>query len=102
MAFLYVSEYTAQQTDQGKAVPIAFCPAIAEYTLAIGGGSVASPAFQPNTNIVRLHSDAVCSIKFGQNTPIATATNARMAQNQTEYFGVEPGQSFKVAVITNV
>ncbi len=101
MAFLYVSEYTAQQTDQGKAVPIAFCPAIAEYTLAIGGGSVSSPAFQSNTNIVRLHSDAVCSIKFGLS-PIAAATNARMAQNQTEYFGVEPGQSFKVAVITNV
>lgn len=101
MALLYVSEYTAQQVDQGKAVPIAFCPAIAEYTLAIGGGSVASPPFQTNTNIVRLHSDAVCSIKFGLN-PTATATNARMAQNQTEYFGVEPAKSFQVAVITNV
>lgn len=101
MALAYISEYTAQHTDQGRPVPVAYCPAIAEYTVAIGGGSTSSPVFQTSTNIIRVHSDAVCSIKIGLS-PMATTNNARMAQNQTEYFGFEAGKGFQIAVISNV
>jgi len=71
-----------------------------EQTVAIAAGSAQSNAFSAATRIVRLHTDAVCSIKFGIN-PTATATSSRMAAGQTEYHGVLVGQSFKVAVISN-
>jgi hypothetical protein len=45
-----------------------------------------------------VHTDAICSISFGSN-PTATATKARMAAGQTEYYAVNA--SDKVAVITN-
>ena len=48
---------------------------------------------------VRVHADAICSIKFG-SAPVATTANMRLAANQTEYFQVSPGD--KVSVITNV
>lgn len=101
MALAYISEFSAQHTDQGRPVPVAYCPAITEYTVAIGGGSVQSPVFNANTNLIRVHSDAICSIKIGLN-PTATTSNARMAQNQTEYFGFEAGKGFQIAVISNV
>jgi hypothetical protein len=50
--------------------------------------------------MVRIHTDAICSISFG-TAPTATATNRRLAANQTEYFGVPLGGSYKVAVISN-
>lgn len=100
MAILYVTEFGAQHTDQGRPVPIAYCPAITENNVAIGGGSAQSNVFNANTNIIRVHSDAVCSIKIGLN-PTATSADARMAQNQTEYFGFEAGKGFQIAVITN-
>ena len=49
--------------------------------------------------MIRVHCDAICSISIG-NSPVATTTNKRLAANQTEYFGVIPGQ--QIAVITNV
>ncbi|MBP9714802.1 MAG: hypothetical protein KBD60_14140, partial [Sterolibacterium sp.] len=74
-------------------------PSITEQTpVVIGGGSLQSAAFNGATRVVRLHTDAICSVAFGAN-PTATANTKRMAANSTEYFGVEPGH--KVAVITN-
>lgn len=75
-------------------------PPLAEQTVAIGGGSLSSNAFNTATRFVRLHSDAICSVEFG-TSPTATSLTGRMAQNQTEYRAVPAGQSFKVAVITN-
>jgi hypothetical protein len=60
--------------------------------------TVLSAAFNAATKIVRLHTDAICSVAFGA-APVAAATNARLAAGATEYFGVSPGS--KVAVITN-
>lgn len=101
MAKLYVTEFSAQHTDQGRPVPVAYCPLITNNNVAITGGSVQSAVFSKNTNIIRVHSDAICSIKIGLN-PTATTDDARFAQNQTEYFGFEAGQGFQIAVIQNV
>ena len=98
MATLYITEFNAIGGGSGFIVGAALQPPVAEQTVAIGGASVASSAFTANTLFVRLHTDAICSIEFGA-TPVATATTARMAANQTEYFNVVAGQ--KVAVITN-
>ena len=101
MATLYITEFSAQARDAaGYVMPIAAEPPAANQTVAIGGASVQSSAFNALTGMVRIHTDAICSIEFGTN-PTATATTRRLAANQTEYFGVPKGASYKVAVITN-
>jgi hypothetical protein len=98
MAVLYITEY-ADTTKAPGTVQVGAEPAITNQTVAIGGTSTQSAAFNSATRMVRIHTDAICSIRFGTN-PTATATTGRLAANQTEYFGVVPKD--KVAVITNV
>lgn len=98
MAVLYISEYDNVARDNIGTVQAGQEPAIATQTVAISGGSTQSSAFNANTKFVRIHTDAICSVKFGSN-PTATSTSARLAANQTEFFGVRPGE--KVAVISN-
>ena len=101
MATLYITEYVHAAVDQGRALPVGGGAPVAQQTLNIGGGSVASAAFNANTHLIRAHTDNVCSVLVGNpgTTPIATQTMCRMAANQTEYFGVDPGG--KIAVIAN-
>ena len=93
MAKVYVTEFAAIDLNVSREPPLA------EQTVAIGGGSVqCSNAFHASTRVIRVHTDAICSIALSGN-PTATANTRRLAANQTEYFGVEGGQ--KIAVITN-
>lgn len=98
MAVIYIAEFQGLGMPVGNLVQSTQWPPITQQTVAIGGASVQSAAFNANTNVIRINTDAICSIAIGDN-PTATATTARMAANQTEYFSVYPGQ--KVAVITN-
>lgn len=98
MASLYIAEFTTLGAPWGNVVQSGQTPPVTEQKLAIGVSSVQSAAFGSKTLIVRISTDAICSVAFGDN-PTATSNNARMAANQTEYFAVVPGQ--KVAVITN-
>ena len=106
MATLYITEFQAiaspaiGASQAGSNIQAMAQPPLAEQTVSIAAGSAQSSAFNVNTCIVRLHTDAICSVEFGTN-PTSTAAKARMAANQTEYFGVPQGQSYKVAVITN-
>lgn len=101
MAVLYIAEYSRLISAPNSVPQVPDEESLlAEQTLAIGAGSVPSAPFNALTRIVRLHCDAVCSVKFGI-APTAAATNQRMAANQTEYKGVPEGRAFKVAVITN-
>lgn len=93
MAKVYIAEFP--QID----LNVAREPPLAEQTVAIGGGSVqCSNSFHALTRVIRVHTDAICSIAISGN-PTATTSTRRMAANTTEYFGVEGGQ--KIAVITN-
>ena len=93
MATVYVAEFAAIDLNVGREPPLA------EQTVAIGGSSVqCSNAFHTCTRVIRVHTDAICSIAIGAN-PTATASKRRMAANQTEYFGAESGH--KLAAITN-
>lgn len=96
MAKLYVTEYAGVgQNNQ----PVAQTPPIVEQTpVVIGAGSLQSAAFDAATTVVRIHTDAICSIAFGTN-PTATANSQRLPADTTEYFSVKFGH--KVAVITN-
>lgn len=59
-----------------------------------------SVAFAKGTKLVRIHTDSICSIAFGTD-PTATTGSRRLIAGQTEYFAVPPGQSYKVAAVTN-
>lgn len=105
MATLYISEYRfiayvplngAYTQAPGQAPQE---PALVEQTVGITGSSTQSAPFNVYTALVRVHCDAVCSVAFGTN-PVAATNMKRLAANQTEYFGVTPGQ--QLAVIQNV
>src|SRR5467141_1990872 len=100
MALLYIAEFAEVAIGPaGRVGQFAMQPPLAEQTVVIGAGSLPSNAFNTNTRMVRLHTDASCVIEFG-TTPLAVVnTTGRLAANQTEYFGVPKGQNFKVAVI---
>lgn len=102
MAVLYVTEFASigSTTQNAQPMQVTAQPVVAEQTVAIGAGSVASAAFNANTRLIKLHTDAICSVKFG-TAPTATATTMRMAANESQYFAVPSNQAYKVAVITN-
>lgn len=100
MATLYIAEYSiikrVEGADTAQIADDKYL--VAEQTVAIGGSSAQSAAFNAGTHFIRVHTDAICSIATGTN-PTAAATNRRMAADQTEYFGVVP--AWKIAVISN-
>ncbi len=99
MAFAYITEYLRRPKDGvDKVLPAGQEPALAVQKIAIGAGSVQSAPFNARTTFVRVNVDAICSFQFGAN-PTATANDARMSADATEYFGVTPGH--RMAVITN-
>lgn len=98
MPTVYITEFSGVGA-QGGALAVANTPGIASQTVAVGVGSVQCAAFNTNTKMIRVHTDAVCSVAIGGLNPTAVATEMRFAANQTEYFWVSPGH--KLAVITN-
>ena len=93
MAKVYITEFVSIDLNVVREPPLA------EQTVAIGGSAVqCSNAFHASTRVIRVHTDAICSIAVGGN-PTATASSRRLAADTTEYFGAEGGQ--KIAVITN-
>ncbi len=102
MALLYICEYSDEaQTVRGAAPAAQENAATVDQTpVVIGAGSLQSAAFAATTVIVRIHTDAICSIKFGTN-PTATTSTKRMNAGDTEYFGVPLNGAYKVAVIAN-
>lgn len=102
MALLYLTEHTAAGRYGGGVIPVADTGNWVENAsspLSIGG-AVASAPFGPNTTLIRVHVDAICSILITTAGSLATTSNARMAANQTEYWYVRPGQI--LSVISNI
>lgn len=99
MSKLYIAEFSGVALTASDGAAIAPMPAINEQVVDFTAGATASAAFNAATRIVRIHTDAICSLAFGP-TPVATVANARLIAGQTEYFGVVPGQ--KVSAIVNI
>lgn len=97
MATLYITEYQSLAAVNYGSAPLPRTT-LASQTVGIAGSSAQSSAFNANTAFIRVHTDAICSVLIGAN-PTATTSTARLAANQTEYFGVNAGDS--IAVISN-
>ena len=98
MANLHITEFDrlAVSANNGPVVQIASMPPLAEQTVAIGGSSAASSAFNASTRFVCLTPKADCHIQIGA-APTATTSLLPLTAGQVYYFGVTPGH--KVAVI---
>ena len=90
MASLYITEFSGQQGG----IPVA--QALAQQKLTIGAVALPSAALNSNTRVVRLHTDAICSVAVNE---VATADMYRMAAGQTDYLHVPAGSV--LSVITN-
>ena len=104
MAKLYITEYSdVPSAYAATSMQLVREPPLVDQTpVAIGASAVSSVAFSNSTRIVRLHTDAICSIAIGPAaSTTATANNQRLAANQTEYKLVPGGSGYVVSVITN-
>lgn len=93
---LYIEEFSVSRPLGWQA---AQTPGVANQTVAIGGSSIQSAAFNAQTTLIRVHADVICSVEIGGTSPTATTSSMRFVAGQTEYFVVRPGD--KLAVITN-
>jgi len=104
MSKLYISEYArvTQASGPGNAVVQApEEPPVATQVVDFTSGATPSAAFNAKTRFVRLHTDAICSVRFAAN-PTATVNDARLAAGQTELRGIPAdGSAAKVSAIAN-
>lgn len=100
MATCYITEFGFMAKDRmGSAVLAGVLPAVAEQTVAVGA-EVESAAFNIGTRFIRVHTDAICSIKAGAPGVTATTASMRLDAGQTEYFSVQPGDVLSVIANT--
>ena len=100
---LYVAEFS--QLGLAAEQQAALAPPLADYKIAVGLTSTTGPTFNVATRFVRLHCDATnpVSVLIGPAATVtATASNARLAVNQTEYYAVPQNQgAMAVAAFPN-
>jgi hypothetical protein len=101
VAAIYITEMASvsQNSGAGGGVQYGRLPEITTQKLA--AWPQVSAAFNQATQLIRVHTDTVCSISVGPaqpsgNNAAAAATNMRLAANSTEYFAVSPGHFLSV------
>lgn len=95
MAKLYIAEL---ERPRNQWVDIGNFPPITEQVVDYSGGVASSAAFNAKTVMIRVKTDAICSIAIGAS-PTATTSNARMSAEDTEYFSVQGNH--KISAISN-
>jgi hypothetical protein len=104
MSKLYISEYARVTQASGPGTAVLQAPEeppLATQVVDFTSGAAQSAAFNAKTRFVRLHTDAICSVRFAAN-PTATTNDARLAAGQTELRGVPTdGSAAKVSAIAN-
>lgn len=101
MGKAYITEFVGPGVAHGGVVPVGNAGSWRENAgspVTFTSATTSAVAFGTNTSLVRVNVDATCSINIGV-TVTATVNNARMIQNQTEYYTVVPGHV--IAIIAN-
>lgn len=97
MAIIRIAEFSKLYADPNGPGQMAQTPAIAYQSAAITASSTTSNPFNTATKVIRVHTDSIVSIDI-RTAPVAvvaagTPATMRLAANQTEYFGVNPGDA---------
>ena len=100
MPTLPISEFSGQAiNDRGGLSPVAQLPTITSQAVPFAGVSVQSSALNASTTLIRIATDTACRILTGVNPTALAASSLPLAAGQSEYFGVAPGGTLKIAVI---
>jgi hypothetical protein len=99
MAKVYVTEFVRLSYDTRNNATFPEYPPAAEHVLDTAGTTV-SPAFNPQTTLIRLVSDGPVSYALG-TAPVATTSNNRLPADWVDYVGVAAGSNFKISIIAN-
>jgi hypothetical protein len=103
MSRVFLTEHTSAGRYGGGVIPVADTGQWLENAnspINVTGVAANSAPFGPNTSLIRIHTDTVCSVWVTTAGTSATTNNARMAANQTEYWYVHPGQILSVIANT--
>jgi hypothetical protein len=105
MATLYITEFS-RTTVTGVtgpatqiATPAPLVPPVAEQAISLSGTSAQCAAFQNDTTLVMISTDAPCCLAWGTD-PTATLSAQRMAANETRFYGIPKGETMKLAAIS--
>jgi hypothetical protein len=99
VAVVNVAEYAVLATNANGGIQIPLGTPLTTYDVAVGSSATAGPILNLTTKMVRMNTDVSCRVRLDTSNNV-TATDARMAANQTEYWGV-PGPGFMISVITS-
>ncbi len=97
---LFVTEFAElAQPSAGRAAQVPMFPPVkATYTVATA--TVGATAFSIKTKILRLHAQTgAMTYTITEAGTIATATDIRLAQNQTEYVAVPPTGTYRISAL---
>ena len=90
MSKAYVTEYSGPLMG-GNAQVVSSRSIRTQVVDFSGGAARTALPFSDNTKIVRVNVDAICCKKTGDVNVAASTSDERMAADNTEYFGVQPG-----------
>lgn len=98
--YMSVTEYAVPEQSLAGFPQVSWEPFVIDQSvLSISGAQATSAAFNAQTNLVRLNTNAACNIAFGTNPSITADGGQRLSPNQTEFKRVKPGSGLKVGVI---
>lgn len=100
MPNLYIGEYCDIGTTSRGSIPIPLDPPLAEQAVEIAGQSKQSSALAADTCIVKLMSDADCSIAIGPD-PDATNSVRFLAAGKEQIITVLAGSKQRIAVVAS-
>ena len=100
MAKLFIAEYQNFAAAPNHLIQAPLEPASVEQVIDFTSGPAVSNPFSQSTRLIRLVSDAPCSVSIGIN-PSASAANGRMPADAVEYRGIPEGSAFKISVVSN-
>jgi hypothetical protein len=101
MSIAYVTEFVGLVPSPGGPPGIAMQPPVAEQAITFTTTAGTSAAFNAKTTVVRIAVDGIANVLFSTaGTAAVLATNMRMSAGQSEYFGVPPGQGYKISFVT--
>ncbi len=100
MATVYITEFGNAGSASGN-LPIALFPALGEQTITLlsSASTACTSGFGTASVMIRVHTDTNCFIALS-SSPTATTASARLAANQTEYFGINSNGNLKLAAIS--
>lgn len=90
MAVMHITEFdTTGKDGKGATNQVGATPALT-HQRKVFTSSTQSDTFSPQTNLIRIITDADAYVLFGSN-PTADATHMLIKASVPEYFGVRPG-----------